>query len=232
MLTVSLLLTLGCTSAPEPESDAAAAKPVAETVEPIPESSDPNGIEPMDVAALKALIESPHPRHRVVNFWATWCGPCIEELPRFRDWARGQDRADLVLVNVDLAQVRERLVQRHCAPGVRAREHEEGRALVARVARARVARALVRAVLLAELIHLVALRVGQPARFVPRRRRVRRNRVGGGVGRERRARAGRGARRAEGLHRLLGGGGASTTGDSADKDLRQSELEETEVKLD
>lgn len=110
MLTVSLLLTLGCTSAPEPESDAAAAKPVAETVAPILESSDPNGIEPMDVAALKALIESPHPRHRVVNFWATWCGPCIEELPRFRDWARGQDRADLVLVNVDLAQVRERLV--------------------------------------------------------------------------------------------------------------------------
>ena len=46
------------------------------------EESSPGlvGCVPMDVAELKALL-GPSSRTRIVNHWATWCDPCIEELP-------------------------------------------------------------------------------------------------------------------------------------------------------
>jgi len=104
---VLFLLACGPSADPEPPPKIEAPKTASEAIE----TSDPQAVELVDADGLKALLEGPHTRHQVVNFWATWCAPCIEELPRFRDWAQAQERADLVLVNVDIVQVRERLVQ-------------------------------------------------------------------------------------------------------------------------
>jgi thiol-disulfide isomerase/thioredoxin len=39
---------------------------------------------------------------RWVNVWATWCKPCLEELPRLERWAaRHAGRVELVLVSAD-----------------------------------------------------------------------------------------------------------------------------------
>lgn len=39
----------------------------------------------------------------VVNFWATWCKPCIEELPLFEDLNReGNQELEVILVSLDL----------------------------------------------------------------------------------------------------------------------------------
>src|SRR5262249_27523253 len=44
-------------------------------------------------------------RYRWVNVWATWCKPCIEELPlltkTFADWKKAGQAVDLTLVSVD-----------------------------------------------------------------------------------------------------------------------------------
>lgn len=46
-------------------------------------------------------------RVAVINFWATWCGPCIAELPRLEALQRTLgDRAQVVTVNVDTSQRR------------------------------------------------------------------------------------------------------------------------------
>lgn len=39
----------------------------------------------------------------LLNFWATWCGPCLEELPRFGDWQKqyGTDGLQVIAVSMD-----------------------------------------------------------------------------------------------------------------------------------
>ncbi|MCB9681388.1 MAG: TlpA family protein disulfide reductase [Alphaproteobacteria bacterium] len=56
---------------------------------------------PMMGAALEARITSKADHVRVFNFWATWCGPCIAELPGLLAFARAHPTVELVLVNVD-----------------------------------------------------------------------------------------------------------------------------------
>ncbi|MEN9786205.1 MAG: hypothetical protein RLZZ299_1469 [Pseudomonadota bacterium] len=60
------------------------------------------GCLPVDVEALRAAMR-PAGRPRVVNHWATWCEPCVEELPRLvRAAAACGDEADFLGVSWDL----------------------------------------------------------------------------------------------------------------------------------
>jgi len=58
--------------------------------------------------ALQEFIGGEKDKLLVVNFWATWCGPCITELPHFMEVNREyKDDAGFKMILVSLDQVRQ-----------------------------------------------------------------------------------------------------------------------------
>jgi thiol-disulfide isomerase/thioredoxin len=53
---------------------------------------------------LKQRMDAPGEQIQVFNFWATWCGPCIKELPYFQA-LHDKNRPDvkITLINLDFA---------------------------------------------------------------------------------------------------------------------------------
>jgi peroxiredoxin len=46
-------------------------------------AKEPVSLETIDEAGLKELISNKSDKLRLINVWATWCGPCVTEFPDF-----------------------------------------------------------------------------------------------------------------------------------------------------
>ncbi|HAA12433.1 MAG TPA: TlpA family protein disulfide reductase [Cytophagales bacterium] len=61
---------------------------------------------------LEAYLAEDSDKVRVVNFWATWCAPCVKELPYFQaaheKW--GSQDIEVVLVSLDDVEIVEKRV--------------------------------------------------------------------------------------------------------------------------
>ena len=51
---------------------------------------------------FKKILETPKEKIQVINFWATWCAPCVEELPAFEKLLSNYgDDVEVTLVSLD-----------------------------------------------------------------------------------------------------------------------------------
>jgi len=63
--------------------------------------------ETVKIDAIEAILQSDNDSLYVVNFWATWCQPCVEELPYFEEMHEkyADQKVKIILVNLDFPHV-------------------------------------------------------------------------------------------------------------------------------
>jgi len=65
-------------------------------------AAEPVSVTPADADALKELRKNSSGKFRLVNFWATWCAPCVAEFHEFVTINRMYRHRDFELVTVSL----------------------------------------------------------------------------------------------------------------------------------
>lgn len=71
-------------------------------------SQDNKGIEIWDFEKLELYIQESTGKMKIINFWATWCGPCIKELPLFENIKQDYEKdAEVLLVSLDFSDMLE-----------------------------------------------------------------------------------------------------------------------------
>jgi len=59
-------------------------------------------VEKIDAAGVAALRRNGTEKLRLINVWATWCGPCVEEFPDLTAMARKFSRREFELITISL----------------------------------------------------------------------------------------------------------------------------------
>jgi len=56
------------------------------------------------IEALEDLMKKKAGPVQVINFWATWCGPCVKELPMFEQANTNSVNTKVTLINLDFVE--------------------------------------------------------------------------------------------------------------------------------
>jgi len=63
-------------------------------------AKEPVNLSLIDTAGLKNLVRNPSGKLRLINVWATWCGPCVAEFPEFITINRMYRRRDFEFISI------------------------------------------------------------------------------------------------------------------------------------
>jgi len=53
---------------------------------------------------FEPLLYSSEKKIKIINFWATWCVPCVKELPFFEEYVNANPNVEVLLVSMDFAE--------------------------------------------------------------------------------------------------------------------------------
>lgn len=68
----------------------------------IPVMAQAQGISKINVQDLNALIASSKGRVLIINFWATWCAPCVKEFPGMVAVRQQYPESDLTMIGISV----------------------------------------------------------------------------------------------------------------------------------
>jgi thiol-disulfide isomerase/thioredoxin len=63
-------------------------------------AKEPVKLDTIDAAGLQALVKNNSDKLRLINVWATWCGPCVTEFPDLVDINRMYRRRDFEFITI------------------------------------------------------------------------------------------------------------------------------------
>lgn len=100
ILLIGLVLAFSCkeNQSSHPESSVDEVPAVEETKDESPEVA----LEIYDFDGLESLLNKKDEKTYVVNFWATWCVPCVKELPHFEELNQKYKDEDVEVLLVSL----------------------------------------------------------------------------------------------------------------------------------
>jgi peroxiredoxin len=62
-------------------------------------------IEELDLTQLKEILKNDGMNYKLINVWATWCGPCVTEFPEFVNMNRMYRNREFELITISLDEI-------------------------------------------------------------------------------------------------------------------------------
>ena len=62
-------------------------------------------VEEIDLEQLSLLLKGDGTNYRLINIWATWCGPCVTEFPSFVDMHRMYRNREFEMISISLDDI-------------------------------------------------------------------------------------------------------------------------------